>query len=737
MRAAVGSVGRFSLLRGGVFGDLVSGSVCGLTTATFAISYAALVYSGSLSVGRSAGFVAMLTACLIAGLGTALLSSLSFAATSPDGNTIVILAAMAAEIGRGMGPSASPAAVSATILTMMMLAAVATGAVMATLGVMRAGRVVRFIPYQVMAGFLGASGWFLTLGGAVVGLGMPWHLAVLAEPDALAKLSATIVIGVSLLVLVPRSRSPFALPGIVAVTAGLYHVIAAGMGISVVTQAQLGWLLRAPSNLSLSIPWSPATLRLVDWHVLEASAPGLLAVVLVAVISLMLNVSALEVASAKDADIDRELRAGGLSAVASGLLGGAPANVSLSRSLLLLRAGATTRLAPSLSAVLAGLAPLLWPSALGFVPRPVLGGLLIFLGLQLLIQWVVRSRRYLSTAEWLTVVLVVAITIRFGFVVGVFAGVALGCANFALSYSRAAPTRARYRGDLAASYVSRPASDRALLHADAEALLVLHLQGFLFFGTANRLLADVRAEIAAMPGRLRFLVLDFRSVDGLDGSALSSFARIVQIAAAERIAVVLAATPATVATRLGGLAGGADTKRHAFANLDQALEWCEETRLAELKPVQAAPADLQQQLELIFGEPDTVARFIARLDQIVVAPGIALMEQGELSDDLMFIETGRVSIILRPVGAPEVRARSMGVGSMIGEIGFLLGEPRTATVRAETHCRIRRLTRVALERIEQEDPDLGFAFHRAMAQLLAHRLIDKDGMIAALMRSAR
>lgn len=113
------------------------------------------------------------------------------------------------------------------------------------------------------------------------------------------------------------------------------------------------------------------------------------------------------------------------------------------------------------------------------------------------------------------------------------------------------------------------------------------------------------------------------------------------------------------------------------------------------------------------------------------------MEQGELSDDLMFIESGRVSIILRPAGAPEVRARSIGVGSMIGEIGFLLGEPRTATVRAETDCRIRRLTRARLDWIEREDPELGFAFHRAMAQLLAHRLIDKDGMIGALMRSAR
>jgi SulP family sulfate permease len=96
-----------------------------------------------------------------------------------------------------------------------------------------------------------------------------------------------------------------------------------------------------------------------------------------------------------------------------------------------------------------------------------------------------------------------------------------------------------------------------------------------------------------------------------------------------------------------------------------------------------------------------------------------------------------VSINLQRADGAEFRVRTMGMGAMIGEIGFLLGEPRTATVRADTACRVLCLTRAVLSRIERDDPDLGFAFHRAMAQLLAQRLIDKDGMIAALMRTAR
>ncbi len=708
-----------------------------MTTVAFAASYAALIFAGPLAMGQPAGLVARLTTCLVTGLGTGLLSSLRFAAAAPDGNSTVVLAAMAATVGRAMGPAASPAAVSATIVTMLMVSAVVVGVAMTVLGSMRAGRIVRFIPYQVMAGFLGATGWSLTAGGAAVGLGMPVQLAALVSPDAIAKLAATFAVGVALLVLVPRLRHPFALPGIVALAVALHHAVAAGLGVPLAAQTRLGWLLDAPAHLPLSIPWSPATLGLVDWHALERAAPGLVAALLVAVVTLMLNVSALELGTARDADIDRELVAGGLSAAASGLLGGSPGYISVSRSLVLLRAGATTRLAPCVSALLAGLVPILDPSLLGLAPRAVLGGLLVFLGLQLLDQWVVRSRRNLSMAEWLTVLLVVGVTIQFGFVVGVFAGVALGCANFAVAYSRAAPASARYRGDVAASYVSRPASDRALLHADAEALLVLHLHGFLFFGSASRLLEDVRAEIAALPGRLRFLVLDFRNVEGIDGSAASSFGRIGQIASAERIVLVMTAMPPAVAARLGTRALIPGGELRIFASLDQGLEWCEETRLAELQDDRNGPPSVHEQLAAAFGDPALAARFIARLEPLAFAAGAVLLLQGETSDELLFVESGRITILVRFGEGPEVRVRTMGAGAMIGEIGFLLGEARTATVRADTDCRVLRLSQAALLDIEREEPELGFAFHRGMAQFLAHRLVDKDRMIAALMRGTR
>jgi SulP family sulfate permease len=70
------------------------------------------------------------------------------------------------------------------------------------------------------------------------------------------------------------------------------------------------------------------------------------------------------------------------------------------------------------------------------------------------------------------------------------------------------------------------------------------LQGFLFFGTANSLLARIRERLAAnVADGPRFVVLDFRQVNGLDASTLASFQKLKQRCAAAHATLVLTALP--------------------------------------------------------------------------------------------------------------------------------------------------------------------------------------------------
>jgi sulfate permease, SulP family len=717
-------------------GDVTAAVVSGLPTAIFTISYAALICSGPASSAEPTCLVALLTACLVTGIATALLSSLPFAAAAPDGNTTVIFAAMAAAVVQGMAPTAMPGTLNATILMMLMLSALAVGVLMMALGVARAGRIVRFVPHQVMAGFLGATGYALTVGGIQVGIGHGITWARLVDPADWPKLATVLAVGIALLLLIPRLRNPFALPGLIVAAAVSHHVVFAGLGLSLEHQGAQGWLMTVPARLPIGIPWTPTTLQLVDWLALERAAPGLLAILVVAAISVMLNVSSLELATARDADIDRELRASGAAALASGLLGGGVGYTAVSRSLVLLRSGAQTRLAGCIAGMVAGLLPILAPRAMGLLPRPILGGLLVYVGLQLLDQWIVRTRRTLSLGEWLTALLVVAVTTRFGVIIGIFTGLAVGCVSFAMSYSRATPIRARYRGTVAVSNVDRAPNERALLQTNGESQLVLHLQGYLLFGTANRLLEHIRREIAATPGGLQFLVLDFHNVDGLDSSAVSSFTRLNQVAAAEQITLVLTSMAPDLAARLSTVPVSPKAPRLVFASLDAGLEYCEEMRLAGLQNA-TTDQSLLKQFEIDFGDAAIAERFFACLEPIAVVAGTVLMAQGDDSDELLFIESGKVSVFVSVGGGHEFRASRSGAGTMMGEIGFVLGKPRTATVRADTDCQFRQLTRATLLRLEQEERAIGIAVHAFLTRRVSERLLDKDRLIAALVRGNR
>ena len=72
--------------------------------------------------------------------------------------------------------------------------------------------------------------------------------------------------------------------------------------------------------------------------------------------------------------------------------------------------------------------------------------MLVFLGLELLRRWILRSRGTLPISEWLQVVAVAAVTIGFDFMIGLLAGVLLACGHFVALYGRASPVRTRYDG---------------------------------------------------------------------------------------------------------------------------------------------------------------------------------------------------------------------------------------------------------------------------------------------------
>src|SRR5262249_41434172 len=198
--------------------DVTAGSIPAPVTLTYPTSYAAPISSGPpLDPSLARGFHAALVAAALVALVVALKSSFPAAIAGPDSNASAILAVMAAGLTRALGDMhVAGDRIANSVALMLVLTAVVSGLIVALLGALRCGRLVRLIPYPVCGGFLSALG-FLLLGGAfkvLTGQSLGWSpLLLLAAEPALAWGTA-FAVAIALLVLTRAVRYFLVLPGV-------------------------------------------------------------------------------------------------------------------------------------------------------------------------------------------------------------------------------------------------------------------------------------------------------------------------------------------------------------------------------------------------------------------------------------------------------------------------------------------------------------------------------------------
>src|SRR5215208_6212448 len=155
-------------LTGGFFDallrNMIAGAVCAIVSLAFHLSYAALIFSGPLTPYLAYGIAATFITAAIAGIVMAARSSLPFALACPDASTSAVTAALVATLAGRLAAQGAGEHLLAATLIVLALSAALTGLVLCALGIVRAGRAVRFVPYPVIGGFLAAAGWLIAAG---------------------------------------------------------------------------------------------------------------------------------------------------------------------------------------------------------------------------------------------------------------------------------------------------------------------------------------------------------------------------------------------------------------------------------------------------------------------------------------------------------------------------------------------------------------------------------------------
>jgi SulP family sulfate permease len=712
-----------------------AGLVVGALIVAMTVSIATLVFGGFSPSEFGHGIRMALLAAAIGTVAVALVGSV-------PGLTGLVQDAPAAVLGTvvigvlAMVPSdADPSAGYATVLALVALTTLGVGLAFTLLGTLRLGRLVRYLPYPVVGGFVAGTGWLLLAGGVQVGVGTyPADLAGWLAADVGGRLSAVLGVGA---LLATSGRWRFGFPSVLAATIVAFFGAMWATGADAATWRDAGLLFDAAATTDGGVTLlGPDRLMHVHWPAVIAHLPTVATAVLISTLGLSFNVAGLEVVMKRRIVLDKELRAAGYGNLVAAAFGGAPGYPALSSNALMARLGGTHRATSWLAAMVVGIGVAAGPALVAWVPAPVVGAVLASLGLVLLREWVVDAVAKLSRIEY-GITLVILLTIAsVGLLPGVLVGLVLAVLLFVVSYGRIDAVKHVLTGTEARSRVRWDAQERRELDARGASRLVIQLQGYLFFGVAYAVFERVDRRLRT--STIDELILDFHRVTGMDATALAGLGTLRRAAAEQGVRLTLADVPdaLTAAMERAGLRPSERTGFEVAPSLDAALERAERRVLTAASDHHDPFLALEDRLDALTEDDLEISDLAPHLERVELAAGERLHEAGHASDGAVhLVASGGVTTWLDVPGHAPMRLETVRGGRLVGDVGFYAdtARGRSRTVADEPTV-LYRLTRRRLAELTDADPALAAAVHRLAARQLAQRAAHLSSLVRALQR---
>lgn len=484
----------------------------------------------------------------------------------------------------------------ATTMVAFALSSILAGLMFWLLGAFHLGILISYFPRHILVGCIGGVGVFLIETGIAVTAGLESESGIRYNWETVQQLTSSaetafqwllpLIQAVLLNVISSRCHSPLLIPMYFLVVLALFYVISLGiLRLDMTTLWDRGWVfdIQEAANAPFYRYLTYFDVTQTNWTALWATLQTQMALVFFGILHVPLNVPALGVTIGEDnVDLDKELKAHGISNVTAGFLGTVPNYLCYVNSVMFYRVGGGSRLSGIMLAAGTTIVLLIGPSPIGYLPIMVVGALIFVLGIDLVREalWDTWSR--VNWLEYVTILIIVVAMTLTDFVIGCLVGLALACIFFVMQTSRRNAVRTVLSGTAARSTVRRQLTQRRFLDDVAKQTKILKLQGSLFFGTINSIESLVRkmldlAEWHKNP--ISFLVMDFGLVQSVDFSAVEAMLRIHRMLRTRDVHLVFCglsldgdvAIPLQKADLWTDEANGLDV----FASLNEALEWTE------------------------------------------------------------------------------------------------------------------------------------------------------------------
>ena len=715
--------------------SIIAGVIGGIIKIVVAMAFSALIFTGTLAAYLPQGIGIVLFGFFIFAVISIFTASYPVNINTPQDIPIAIIALIATTVMATSGKDWDADTAFQFIFVTIALTSILVGIFFFILGTLKLGKLVRFIPYPVVGGFLAGTGWLIVKFAFIMTAGMGLSLAnvvSLFDQATLSKWFPGLIFGLIMLISSRYTKHYLLMPAMIAIGISSFYAIMFFYGFSFTDLESSGYLLGPFPEGGLFQGLPLKYLSDFKWSIFLEQLPAIGTMMILNAISVLFNYSGLEIIIKKDLDLDQELKTTGIGNIIAGLGGAPPGHLSLGGTLLAISIGSKSKLTNIVIALLCAITLFFGSAVLSFFPRIILGGLLFNLGLSFLVDWLYSTWSRVPKTDYTIILLIFLVIGTVGFLEGVITGLLMSVILFVVSYSKVEIIKHELTGKTFHSNVERSESIKNIIDDSGDQILILPLQGFIFFGSANRLIERIKLHLQSQnENNLKYLVFDFKQVTGVDSSTINSFNKLRILAELDNFQVLFCnLTPEIISQfEVEGLFDDSMDLFLKFDDLDHGMEWCEEQIISETTIGSNKQKEEIDEIKLF---EEKFADLLIYFESKDINQNTTLIEQGNDPEGLYFIKSGRVTVELQSSNN-KIRLKSMGTGTVVGEVSLYLKTQATASVISNTACKTYFLSHENFEKLNKETPERAAELHTYIVKLLSDRLAKSNATIQALM----
>ncbi|OGS77003.1 MAG: cyclic nucleotide-binding protein [Gallionellales bacterium GWA2_55_18] len=716
-------------------GDFWGGLASMLVALPAAVAFGVTIYSAISPQYAVFGALAGILGAAALGLIAPTFGGTDRLISAPCAPAAAVLSAFAIElVKQGVTPT--------SIVLLLTVLSILTGLIQIFIGFLGVGRMIKYIPYTVVSGYLSGVG-LIIIGSQIprfVGASpdITWWKAAFSpelwDMRSIAVGLATVVVAL----LVPKLTK--AVPStILGILAGvLVYFGLANNDVSMMTLTDnklvLGALGASSEGYISTIVgrWNEiGDLKLSQIAALFGSALTLAA---------LLSIDTLKTCVVIDQmtrtrhDPNRELFAQGLSNIASSAIGGIPGAGTMGATMVNLSSGAQTRVSGIVEGVMVLVAALLLSTFIAWIPIATLAGILIVVGLRMIDTTPLRFLESRATVfDFAVVAAVIGVALTVGLIAASATGVALSILLFVREQVGGAVVRHKTFVNQRSSTWYRPEAEMRLIAQKGDKAVIFELQGSLFFGTTYELYSMLEAEIKIRD----YIILDLRRVQSVDITAAHMLNQVRDMLRERGVPLLMSNVREQLPNgrnlleflKQTGLIDGSDSVR-VFQTIEAAIEWVEDRLIGDIEQPASEETPLHlHEMDIFQGRKDeTIADLEGRMQQRTFKAGESIFSIGDQDRNLYLIRRGAVRIMAPISGSRQLHhIATFGRGDFFGGLAFLDDRARSDNAIAHTDIDLFVLSYDQFNQLADDHKKLAFLLITSISRTLAQRLRHADG----------